>query len=535
MYTENLCERAGRIDLAAALPPDADLAQPSTGYIHYFGKDTEGNCFGWINPQAENPDDTMSSRYAMDEVRDPVLLQYLKENEAQNRGFWMRKRIRVRYWCVAGKYNRPSAWDVSLASDSTREELRRELWLPDAEAHQDMGCRIRLASTMRSGAVAYEDIPRAVPPVTREERQRLQLFHEEAIHVASNTPAVRNRIADMWDWVGQNSRQKLLDNLRSEDGLYGTRVAYILEAACSYLDRDYARVLQCCVNAQSFRLGMQVAQWQEDWSIVQRMAEELFDEIQEDVLQILCEAAVHTGNAELLCGVFAELLEAAEEDDSLADVCEIFAESIGYLLNEKGISQTALDQGTMVEAVRSAYAAPLGTLNELLASLRGGNEPDAAVPAQAEAPRAEAKAEAEAEAEAAEQPLSYEEVRNQFNAAFRMPDGSLRPVSDIDRDMAAILDRMLKADAPDIGDYRIPLLLRLAYDPAGSGKYVQRYISQLEDMAQRKRRNIAKDRRWRLFKAIEAFLETGQGLEKAMQEAQGNDEPRLLNSLAARR
>lgn len=528
LYVDNLFERAVRIDLENSLLPKTNLAQQSIGYIHFFGQDRSGGYFGWLNATLENADDNLSVWFAIDAVIDPTLYQYLKENTAQGRAFWMRKQIKVKYWCVDEQRSRLNAWDIDLANEYLRDELRREIWSQTIDQTLCVNKRIQFRSEEQNLVISYEDIPVALPPITKEETQRLMYFREEAIRVASNTPAIRDRIPDLWEGVTRGGKQKLLDNLQNEEGLCGTKVAYILEAACSYLDHDYANVLRCCLNAQSFGLGIQVAKWHNNWNVTQRMAEEVLDDIQEDVLQILCESAIHTGNAEVFCEVFAECIEAATEDDSFIEICDVLVEYAQYLLDNKGISSDGYDENMILTAVQDSYSEPLASLNELISTL-ACEDKDSLMRSKYEV------AENSVIITSSNMPVSFATLKKQFKDNFRLETGELRSIDETNERMVAILDQLLSTDTNDVGEYRIPLLVRLAYDPEGSREAVKKYIIRLENVAREKRKSIQKDRRWRMFKAIDAYLETKQGLEIALQEAQGADEPKLLNYLAARR
>lgn len=100
-----------------------------------------------------------------------------------------------------------------------------------------------------------------------------------------------------------------------------------------------------------------------------------------------------------------------------------------------------------------------------------------------------------------------------------------------------MIDELLGEDLTSVGDYRMPLLVRMCLDLDGSIPYIQQYIKRLENALEKKRGKYDKDRRWRLFKAL---LEYAQAVDDktrsdawalAHKEVQGNDEPLLLNVL----
>lgn len=533
LYEENLLTRAGRIDLEAGATINADLTRPLTGYIHFFGTDKKGGSpYGWINPEPNNANNRFSSRFSIDAVIDPLLAQYLQEHPAEDRSFWMKKRIKVQYWCVDEQHMHLSAWDVNLTDAEIRSILMREAHNLNYTRVPNKPKRIEVAPLRREVPADYEDLPLPLPPITREEQQKLLEFQEEAVRVCANTPAIRDRIPDFWKMVVRGGKQALLESFCQEDGLSRTKIAYILEAACSYLDHDLANVLRCCKNAQSFRFGMRLAAENEAYGIAQRMAEEILDDMQEETLLTLCQSAFHTGNAEMFCGLFAEYLEGAAEDESLMDVCYILAECAQVLLEQKEISTDGMDERMMLQAVSDAYCTPLASLDALILALKEAQDAETATPE-------EEAAQSPAAQDTPEQPqilkASFEELKEQFTNHFRTEGKYRLPVPQRDGGMIAVLDQLLASDAPDIGEYRMPLLVRIALDPQSAAPAIQRYLDQLTEALQAKRRPAQKDRRWRMFKAIEEFIQTGAGMEKALQEAQRDDERMLLNYLVERR
>ncbi len=519
-------KQAGRIEPANADDLRRDLTAPSVGYVQSFSssRSSAAKMAGWINPTAGSFDENSSVWFDIANVADPVLKNFLQMNVQGGKPFWVRREMRVRYWHANVAGNPTSAICVEMSDDSTRRRLIQQYRItsPDAFAPSILGAPPKVP------VMPYVELPLPVLPITAEEQQMLLRFKGEAYRVTAREPAIQNRLDTYWSLLGRGQKEKVLRQFEVENNLKGTKVAKLCEAACCYLDQEYASALMCCVNAGSYDFGAELALHLNEYAVAQRMAEKnLSQEYQSERTRLLMRAAEHTGSADGICALFEEYLE---DEDFYGEICDELCEEGQLLLHQRGVKDAFEMEGDEVcEELARRFNARVPELNELLAQLlkkeRGDESAADSGDEQSEAPAA------------ALPEKSPEELRAEFAYAFRTDSGYRVPDRAADAKYLPMLDALLKAPAANVADYRIPLLIRVVLDGAGSAPAIEHYMKQLADEQTKKRKKPDRDRRYRLFDALLAFVKAqnaadrAAALAKADKEKNGPDETALLAAL----
>ncbi len=512
-------KQAGRIESADLSELQRDLTAPLTGYVQSFSRSRSSaqQMAGWLNPNAGSFDENGSIWFDIANVADPVLKAYLQSNLCESKPFWVRHELRVAYWCANVSGNLISAVYVQLTDDYTRKRLVQQM----------PGTSYGLVDTSFVGAppktavMPYVELPLPILPLTAEEQQMLLRFRSEAHRVTSREPAIQNRLDAYWALLGREQKERVLEQFETENNLKGTKVAKLCEAACCYLDRQYAAALMCCVNAGSYDFGAELAMHLGEYAIAQRMAERnLSQEYQSERTKLLTGAAEHTKNASGLCALFAEYLE---DEDFYGEICDELCEEGQVLLQLCGVADAfELEGDEVCSELDRLYSTPIPELNELLEQLLKKESGAAEQPIKSDDA-------VMVEASAAKSP---EELKAEFIYSFRTDSGYRVPDKAADARFIPLLDALLQTNA-NVAEHRVPLLIRIALAPQTSSPAIERYLKQLAEEQAKKRKQPDRDRRYRFFSAVLNFINTGDSasLAKADKDKNGPDEIALLEAL----
>ena len=535
---------AGRIDLFDELPEDRDLGAPLLGYVQFYGQSYRGKdgFAGWINQNLGSSDDG-SAWFDSTRVIDPALRAHLWRNRELRRPQWREQAILVRYWKVDEGKATPSTTHIALADDALREKWMAEYGIGADEIRAWEARRGEYLSAPETDVPAYVELPGQKVPMTPRERKTLNDFYQEALKVTASNPAQRGQLDALWDRVGRNCSDALMEALAQLPNINGTRLALVCRAACSYLDRHYGEALALCRNAMRYEFTARLAVSLENYGIAQHMAEmALAEEFTDPRIDLLAEVAIHTGNAQAFCDFFETILE--EDDGELEGEAELFLEASMGLLERLGVDAGEMEPEEACREVRARYNAAIPGMDELLQRQReqdavpcsfvippnrlmppelykAGEARTSPAPARMPGPAATA-----APREAA--PASAATIED-FRRRFMTEKGPRTPDPAGDRDALPMLDGILASELPDVGDYRMPLLTRASIDPAGSEAQIRAYLGRLERDLAKRRRKFEKDRRWRLFQALMTVVRAGdeasraQAFEKVWQEAQDSE------------
>ncbi len=514
-------KQAGRIEAADLSELRRDLTAPLTGYVQSFSRSRSSaqQMAGWLNPTAGSFDENGSIWFDIANVADPVLKAYLQSNLYEGKPFWVRHELRVSYWCANVSGNPVSAVCVQLTDDYARKRLAQQL---PHTAYASVNTSF-VGAPPKTAVMPYVELPLPVLPLTAEEQQMLLRFRSEAHRVTSREPAIQNRLDAYWALLGRGQKERVLEQFETENNLKGTKVAKLCEAACCYLDHQYAAALMCCVNAGSYDFGAELALHLGEYAIAQRMAERnLSQEYQSERTKLLTSAAEHTKNASGLCALFEEYLE---DEDFYGEICDELCEEGQLLLQLRGVEDAfELESDEVCSELDRLYNTPIPELNVLLQEMLKKESGEAEQPAQETAAEAAEKAPVAAK--------SPEELKAEFMYAFRTDGGYRVPDQAADARFIPMLDALLATNA-NITEHRVPLLIRIALDPRSAAPAIERYLKQVADEQAKKRKQPDRDRRYRFFSAVLNFIKTGDSaaFAKADKEKNGPDEIALLGAL----
>lgn len=517
-------KQAGRIEIDDPAQLRRDLTAPSTAYIQSFSysRSSKEKMAGWINPHVGSFDETDSLWFDITNVVDPALKAFLQLNIQESKPFWVRRELCVSYWCANIAGNPPSAIHIRLNDDYTR---RRLLQQTSAVVNGAAPAASILTAASKAPVMPYEELPLPMPPITAEEQQMLLRFRSEAHRVTSRDPAIQNRLDAYWALLGRGQRERVLKQFEDENNLKGTKLAKLCEAACCYLDQQYAAALMCCVNAGSYDFGAELALHLGEYAIAQRMAEKnLSQEYQSERTKLLTGAAEHTKNASGLCALFAEYLE---DEDFYGEICDELCEEGQLLLQLRGVADAfELEGDEVCSELERLYNAPIPQLNELLHDMLN-RESGETTPSDAQT---------SSPAPAAEKvvPKSPEELKAEFLYAFKTDSGYRVPDASIDGKYIPMLDAFLSCAPVNVTEHRIPLLIRVLLAPESAAPAIERYLKHVAEEQAKKRKQPDRDRRYRFFNALLAFAKASDdsartaALAKADKEKNGPDETAML-------
>ena len=309
--------------------------------------------------------------------------------------------------------------------------------------------------------------------------------------------------------------------------------------------------IQLCCHAQRNDFAAQLAIEMGEYAVAQRIAElALNEDPNESRIHLLTKAAVHTGNAHGFCEAFQEMIEACEYGDEAAEAdCDTFMESAMSLLERLDIDCEDMDALESCCAVREHYATPVLPLDKLLAQMNQ-KEQVQEVPVVITVPAnrlieppyytdvpdvAPVAGRPSAQGQVKKNVISTDGFKQRFmeNNCYRLPDLQK------DCDAIPMLDELLAAELASVNDYRMPMLMKICLDAQSSAPQIQKYIDRLEQFIDKKpssRGRYERDRRWRLFKALLAYVQSTDDVTrtdawiKANNEAQDNEKA-LINSL----
>lgn len=543
---------AGKIDPVGNISEDKDFGAPIIGYIQYFGSSNTGSegLAGWINPQLSS-DEQGSSWFDISKVIDPALKAHLRSIANLNKREWRDQEIKVRFWKANEGRSRPTAIRIALVDNTLRERWLKYYNIGEGDIRTWEVERDKYLSIPNTIKIpAYVEMSASRPSLGKQEMKMLDEFYKEAYNVTASNPAQRGQLDFLWRLVERRQSNKLVETISKLPSINGTKLAMICIAACRYIEHSYADSLEICFNAQRYDFAAKLAISMEAYSTAQRLEEIAMDEEPtEDRIQTLARTAIHTGNAVVFCDSFQEMLDACEYGEDATYECDLFTEAAIDLLANVGIDPDEMDASQICRAVKEKYSKPIPDVRELILKQRESEavhvseqqfmipEDGLKEPVYYSANAATAKNVFAAETSQQEKASSPTELLETFkrrfmdNKSYRIPDRAK------DNDAIPMIDELLEKDLSSIGDYRMPLLVRMCLDLNGSVQYIQQYIKRLENALDKKRNKYDKDRRWRLFKALLEYAQADEDKKRsdawamANKEVQGNDEPRLLSVL----
>ena len=543
-------DMAGRIEPIETIDPNFDLGAPIIGYIQYFGASHTGagGMSGWINPNSGG-DEQGSSWFDLSKVIDPALKAHLMANTDLKKFEWKEQEIQVRYWRADARRSTPTCTHVALVDDGLRERWIKKYNIGEAELREwGKVCGAYLSIPDNIMMPTYVELTMQSQPLSMKEINILNEFRKEAYNITASNPAQRGQMDHLWEMVEHRQDRELEDSLSKLPNINGTKLAIICRAACHYLAREHAESLEMCYNAQRYDFAAELAMKLEKFDIAQKLAElALYEEPTEKRIQRLGNLSIRTGNALAFCDCFQEMIDACEGGEGGNDEYELFTETAIEMLGTVGIDSELMGARELCRELRKRYARPMPSFRELILELRGSEEKGGdkkvfVIPANrlkaptyyksVNAPSAAAAAPTEKTTQQEGAAISNEDFKRHFmvDKRFRIPD------QQADHDALPMIDVLLNAEL-DINAYRMPLFVRLCLDPNGSGSAVQQYIKRLEDFLDKKRKKYDSDRRWRLFMTLLEYAQAtdeelrAKAWERARQEAQGDDEPRLLDAM----
>ena len=358
-------------------------------------------------------------------------------------------------------------------------------------------------------------------------QQMLLRFRSEAHRVTSRDPAIQNRLDAYWSLLGRGQRERVLKQFEDENNLKGTKLAKLCEAACCYLDQQYAAALMCCVNAGSYDFGAELALHLGEYAIAQRMAEKnLSQEYQSERTRLLTAAAEHTKNASGLCALFAEYLE---DEDFYGEICDELCEEGQILLQLRGVDDAFdMESAEVCSELDRLYNTPIPQLNVLLSDMLKKENGETEQPDRQDAPVQAEKAVVK----------SPEELKAEFLYAFKTDGGYRVPDKAADAKHIPMLDAFLACTPVNVTEHRIPLLIRVVLASESAAPAIERYLKQVAEEQAKKRKQPDRDRRYRFFSALLAFAKAADdsaraaALAKADKEKNGPDETAMLAVLS---